>query len=317
MSKSLAFAVAATALFMTAAPAHAGDGTDLLKFAPENSQIVMVFDVADARDSALLQKGFDSLLAAKPDAKVKLAEIGLDPMKDIDTVMFAGGGADGTDFDKMKSMVIIAEGRFPKDKLAAVPGVKKSAHQGVTIWTKDDTEVAFIGDRLFFTKKGQMKGAIEVALSKGKGKGKNVAASKKGKAMRDAVAATDTTADLWMTVVLPAKVQADMKKQQGMVAKTVAVGFNFSADVKAALRIGTDSADSATKVVSMMQGQLAQISQAAGQMGLAKAAKSLLVSQDAANVNISLTLTAAELQGLMNLAGMGGGAGGSAPSAKP
>lgn len=79
MSKSLAFAVAATALFMTAAPAHAGDGTNLLTYAPESSQIVMVFDVADARDSSLLQKGFDMLLAAKPEAKAKLDEIGSIP----------------------------------------------------------------------------------------------------------------------------------------------------------------------------------------------------------------------------------------------
>jgi hypothetical protein len=191
MSKSLAFAAAAAALFLTAAPAHAGDGTGLLNLAPENSQIVLVFDVADARDSALLVKGFDKLLAAKPDAKAKMAEIGIDPMKDIDTVLFAGGGVDGVDYDDMKNIIIIVEGRLPKDKLASMPDVKKSAHAGVTIFTKDDTEVAFIGDRLFFTKTGQMKSAIDVALNKGKGKGKSLAASKKGKAMRDAIAATD------------------------------------------------------------------------------------------------------------------------------
>src|SRR5690606_26889933 len=127
-----------TALVMTAAPAHAGDGTNLLAHAPENSQIVMVFDVADARDSSLLQKGFDMLIAAKPEAKAKLAEVGIDPMKDIDTVMLAGVG-EGDDFDDMKQMVIVAEGRFPKDKIAATPGAKKSTHAGITYWTKDDT----------------------------------------------------------------------------------------------------------------------------------------------------------------------------------
>ena len=86
MSKSLAIAAAATALYMTAAPAHAGDGTNLVTMIPESTQIVLVFDMADARDSSLLQKGFDKLLAAKPDAKAKMAEIGIDPMKDIDTV---------------------------------------------------------------------------------------------------------------------------------------------------------------------------------------------------------------------------------------
>ncbi|MBZ0232877.1 MAG: hypothetical protein K8M05_11155 [Deltaproteobacteria bacterium] len=313
MSKSLAFAVAATALFMTAAPAHAGDGTNLLTYAPESSQIVMVFDVADARDSSLLQKGFDMLLAAKPEAKAKLDEIGIDPMKDIDTVMFAGVGQ-GDDLDDMKQLVIVAEGRFPIDKIAGTPGVKKSTHAGVTYWSKDDTELALIKDRLVFAKKGQMKATIDVALNKGKGKGKSAAASKKAKALRDAIATTDTTADLWMTVLIPESAKKDMK-QQGMSADTVALAFNFTADVQAALKIRTDSDATAANAVSMIQGQLAQVTQMASSMGLAKAAKSLLVSQDKAFVNVSLTLTQAELMALANLAGMGGGA--SAPPPPP
>ena len=48
---TLALTVLGAALCASYAPAHAGDGTDLLKFAPENSQIVMVFDVSDASDA--------------------------------------------------------------------------------------------------------------------------------------------------------------------------------------------------------------------------------------------------------------------------
>lgn len=312
MSKSIALAVAAAAFLVTAAPARAGDGTNLLSYAPESSQIVMVFDVADSRDSALLQKGYDMLVAAKPEAKAKLVEIGIDPFKDIDTVMLAGS-SDGDDFDDMKQMVIVAEGRFPKDKIAASPGTKKATHAGVTYWSKDDTELAFIHDRLVFTKKGQMKGTIDVALNKGKGKGKSAAASKKAKALRDAIATTDTTADLWMTVLVPESAKKDMKAQ-GMSANTVALGFNFTADIQAALKIGADSEASAAKAVTLIQSQLAQISQVAGSMGLAKAAKSLLVSQDKAFINVSLTVTQAELMALAGLAGMGGA---SAPPPSP
>ncbi len=312
MFKSIALAALATLLVATAAPAHAGDGKDLLKFAPEASQMVLVFDFADARDSALLQKGFQTLLDTSADAKAKLAELGLDPMKDIDTVMFAGGGASELDMDKVKNVLIVIEGRLPKDKLATIPDVKKSTYSGVTIYAHDDTEAAFIGDRLFFAKKGAMKSTIDIALNKGKGKGKNVALSKKAKALRDAITATDTSADLWATVLVPAKNQKEMKSQ-GMVAKTVSAGFNFSADLAIALKLGTDSADSAAKAVAMIQGQLPQAVAGLSQVGLSKAAKSLSATQSGAFVDIAVKMTEAELMSLVTLAKSMGGMGGSNP----
>ena len=299
---ALALTVLGTALVATAVPAHAGDGTDLLKFAPEASQMVLVFDVADARDSALLKKGMTKLLDASAEAKQKLAELGLDPMKDLDTILFAGSGSKDLSDGGPKEMVIIIEGRLPKDKLAALPGATKTTYSGVDIYSHNDTDAAFIGDRLFFAKKGKMKAAIDVALNKGKGKGKNLAVSKKAKGLRDAIAATDTTADLWATVLVPSKNQTDMKKDQGMVAKTVSVGVNFTADLGLGLKVLTDADASAAKAVAMVQSQLPQVTQGAGAIGLTKAAKSLTIVQDGAAVKIGLTLSEAELMSLMNLA---------------
>lgn len=317
MKNRLALCVVGAAL-CAAGPAFAGDGKNLMKMIPAESQIVMVLDVADARDSKLLQKGYDALLAAKPEAKEKLAQIGLDPLRDIDTVLFAGV-AKSEDMGDMKDMVIIVEGRIPKDKLPTIPGATATKYAGTTIYTKDDGDVAMLGDRLFFTQAGKMKGALDLASGKGKGKGKNAADSPKGKKLRDAVASTDTTADVWLTVLVPDKAKKDMKKQQGMSAEVVSLGMNFTADIAAALRIGTDSDASANKAVTMMQGQLAQVGQMAGTFGLAKAAKSLMVSQDKANVNISFVLTEAELQALMKLGGLAAGGAGAPPpsSTKP
>lgn len=310
---ALALTVLGTALVATAVPAHAGDGTDLLKFAPESSQMVLVFDVADSRDSALLKKGMTKLLDASAEAKQKLAELGLDPMKDIDTILFAGAGSKDLQDGGPKDLVIIIEGRLPKDKLAALPNATKTSYSGVDIYSHNDTDAAFIGDRLFFAKKGKMKAAIDVALGKGKGKGKNIAASKKAKALRDAIAATDTTADLWATVLIPAKNQTDMKKEQGMVAKTVSLGVNFTADLGLALKVGTDADASASKAVGMIQAQLPQVVQMAGGIGLTKAAKSITVVADGPAMKMGLTLTEAELMSLVNLAqqfgGMAGGGG--------
>jgi hypothetical protein len=313
LKSTLALCVLGSALVATSAPAHAGDGTDLLKFVPDTAQVVMVFDMADARDSTLLQKGYTKLLDAAPDAKQKLAELGLDPIKDIDTLLFAGGGAkDLQDDDSMKDMLIIVEGRLPKDKLATMPGATKSTYGGVTIYTNKDTDAAFVGDRVFFAKKGKMKLALDIAANKGKGKGKSVAVSKKAKALRDAIAGTDTAADTWATILVPAKNQADAKKA-GMSVKTVSLGVNYSADLAIGLRVLTDSAADATKIVGLAQGSMGQMTQALGSMGLAKAAKSITVTADAATVKMGVTMTEAELTAIMGLAQQFGGMGGGNP----
>lgn len=301
-----AFGVALTA----ASPAFAGDGTNLTSLVAEDTQIMMVFDVADARDSTLLQKGFDKLVALNPDARTKMAEVGIDPLEDVDTIAFAGGGVKDLDgMDNARSMVVIIEGRLPRDKVATAPGVKASRYQGVTVWAKDDTETAFIGDRLFFTKKGKMKAVIDVALGKGKGKGKNVAASKKAAKIRAAIAATDTTADLWVAVLVPEKNQKDMAKD-GMSVVSVSIGANFTADLGIGLRLDASSEDAARKMVGLIQGQLGQLTAALGQLGLTKAAKSLAVSADKAAVKASVTITGAEIDTLVKMAGAFGGGGG-------
>lgn len=309
LKSTLALCVLGSALVATSAPAYAGDGTDLLKFVPETAQVVMVFDVADSRDSTLLQKGYTKLLDAAPDAKQKLADLGLDPMKDIDTLLFAGSGGKDLQDSDLKDMLIIVEGRLPKDKLAQMPDAKKSTYAGVTIYTNKDTDAAFVGDRLFFAKKGKMKLALDIAANKGKGKGKNVVASKKAKAMRDAIAAADTSADTWAAILIPAKNQADVKKA-GMSAKTVALGVNYSADLAIGLRVGTESDADAGKLVGLVQAQLPQAVQALDSIGLKKAGKSITVGQDAATMKMSVTLTEAELTSLMGLAKQMGAMGG-------
>ncbi len=305
------------ALCAAAGPAVAGDGTNLTSMIAADTQMVMVFDVADSRDSTLLQKGYQKLLATQPDAQKKLTEIGIDPMKDIDTILFAGGGvAKIDDFDDAKSMVLIIEGRLPKGKLALMPNAKKALYQGVEIWTKDETDAAFVGDRLFFSKKGKMKGAIDIALGKGKGKGNNVALAKKAAKLRDAIKSTDTAADLWMTVLIPDKDKKNMAKD-GVTAESVGGGVNFTADLGMFLRVVSNNEEGAKKAVGMIQAQLGQLTGAMQQMGLTKAAKSLSVSQDKATIKFALTLTEAEINSLMALAGVAQGSAPTAPPATP
>jgi hypothetical protein len=309
LHRPLALSTFGLALCAAASPALAGDGTNLYGMFSHDTQMVMVFDVADSRDSTLLQKGFDKLMAMQPDAKAKMAEIGIDPMKDVDTVAFAAGGVkDFDDMDKAGSMVIVIEGRLPKEKLGTMPGATKSTYKGVAIYSKDDTDACFVGDRLLFAKKGKMK--LQIDLAQGKAKAKSLAGSGKGKKMRDALAITDTTADLWLAVLVPDKAKKEMKSE-GLVANSVSAGANFTADLALAARIESNNEDGAKKAVGMIQAQLAQITGMMSQFGLTKAAKSITVSQDKAAIKMGITLTEAEINSLFTMAlGLAGGGGG-------
>jgi len=303
------------ALVTAASPALAGDGTNLYPMLPAETQIMMVFDVADSRDSPLLLKGFEKLLAAKPEAKDKLAEIGIDPAKDIDTLVFAGGGVKDMDDmggDGPKSMVIVIEGRLPKDKLSQIPDATKTSYKGVDIYSNKDTDAAFVGDRLFFTRKGKMKAQID--LAQGRAKGKSITGSGKAKDLRTALASTDTSADLWMTILIPADNRKDITTQvPDLIVNSVSGGLNFTKDLAIGLRINSANETGAKKAIEMINGGLAQATSTMGTIGLTKAAKSITVAQDKAAIKVGITLTEAEINSLMGLAGMFGGGGGSAP----
>jgi hypothetical protein len=313
LKSTLALCVLGSALVATSAPAHAGDGTDLLKFVPDTAQVVMVFDMADARDSTLLQKGYTKLLDAAPDAKQKLAELGLDPIKDIDTLLFAGGGAkDLQDDDSMKDMLIIVEGRLPKDKLATMPGATKSTYGGVTIYTNKDTDAAFVGDRMFFAKKGKMKLALDVAAQQGQGQGQERRRLEEGQgAARRHRRHRHRGRHLGHD---PGPGQEPGRRQEGRhVGEDRVAGRQLlgrPGDRPAGL---TDSAADATKIVGLAQGSMGQMTQALGSMGLAKAAKSITVTADAATVKMGVTMTEAELTAIMGLAQQFGGMGGGNP----
>ncbi|MBE7453046.1 MAG: hypothetical protein HS111_30475 [Kofleriaceae bacterium] len=311
----LALSAFGLALCATAAPALAGDGTNLYGMLAQDTQMVMVFDVADSRDSTLLQKGFQKLLAMQPDAQAKLGELGIDPMKDVDTIALAAGGM--KDFDEMdnaQSFVLIIEGRLPRGKLAEMDGARKAAYKGVDIWTMDDTDAAFVGDRLFFTRKGKMKAQID--LAQGKAKARSLAGSAKAKAMRAALAVTDTSADLWIAVLMPDKTKKEMARE-GIVAHSVSGGANFTADLALSIRIDSDSEDGARKAVGMLQAQLGQATGMMTQFGLGAAAKSLSVTSDKAAIKMGIKFTEAEINSILALAGGGMGGGASAPPPPP
>jgi len=289
----------ALALVASRGLAVAGNGADLLKQVPETTQIVMVFDVAEARDSSLVTTNFKKLLDSTPDASAKLAQFGIDPMKDIDTLMFAGGGV--TELSEMKDvsqMVFIVEGRLPR-KLVDQAAISRAKYRGIEILSREDTDAAFIGQRLYFTKKGMMNGAIDVAL--GKGTIKNAAQSQKAKALRAAIASTNTKSDVWMVIMIPAKDKATMT-QSGLSVDSMSVAIKLAADLAAVVRLNAASDAEAAKGVSLFQTIMPTLKSSMGGIGLQQSASSIALTQDKAAIQVSGTLSAGELSSLIAMA---------------
>ena len=207
------------------------------------------------------------------------------------------GGA--TELSAMKDgqMVVIVEGRLPKDKIGKMAGSTKTVYKGVDVWTKDDSEGAIIDGRLFFTKKGQLNATIDLV----KGGKTSLASSANGAAMRDALKGASTKSHVWMTVLIPKK-DRDSMSAASIAAQSFSLSFDFSEDVKAAIRIATASEANAQSSLKMFTTVLPQAKQAMGSIGLSSAAQTITLAQDKAAIVASIKVTAAEIRSLVAMA---------------
>lgn len=279
--------------------AVAGNGADLLKQVPETTQILMVFDAAEARDSTLVASNLQKLIDSTPGAAAKLAQFGIDPMKDIDTLMFAGGGvSELAELKDGRQLTFIVEGRLPRQVLDSAE-VTRAKYRGIEVLSREDTDAAFIGKRLYFTRKGAMNTTIDLAL--GKGKVKSAAQSAKAKMLRAAVASTNTKSDVWMVIMIPDKDKATMS-QSGLTIDSMTVAVKLASDLGAVVRLNAASDAEAAKGVSLFQTIMPTLKSSMGGIGLQQSASTLALTQDKAAIQVAGTLSAAELSSLIAMA---------------
>src|SRR5690349_4649491 len=101
---ALALSLALALPALAAAPAGSYE-----KYLPDETDGVITINVRQLLDSELIKKaGLDKALAGE-DAQKALGVIGLDPLKDIDRVVIAGGKDEG---------LVIIQGKFDPAKLA-------------------------------------------------------------------------------------------------------------------------------------------------------------------------------------------------------
>jgi hypothetical protein len=110
-------ALCVSALFL-AASAQAADLEKISKLLPDETETVMSINIRQILDSAVVKKyGMDKLKDAldnQGDVKDYLKDMGLDPFKDIDSIIIGSAGSSDTD----KGLVII-NGRFNPEKVEA------------------------------------------------------------------------------------------------------------------------------------------------------------------------------------------------------
>lgn len=273
--------------------AHAGRGTNLVKYLPDDTNVVVVADVARARRSPIFKKVFEAA-RTKNDALDDLAtSLAVDKL--VDTIVVAGNVAQGT-------AVLVFEGRVDK----VLPELKKQAtkedkHAGVTFWVVPDGEIALVDKKLVMASPGEMEHVIDRAQDK-KAKGPG--------SLRTILATATANSSVFGGMALDADAKKQMAADLGAEPQWVAFSFGMAQKLtmEARMKCADDTAAAAAaKAVNDKLG-------APGVDGTLRSrvegfvskefADSILVDQDHAFARISATLTQDDVDKVLALAKM-------------
>jgi len=237
-----------------ALPARAADADRLL---PGSAEQVIVINVKQILESPLVKKyalpDIEKHLKENKEIKQLQALTGLDPLKDIHSVVIANAGSTG---DKA---LLIVRGKFDTEKIHTVA-------QAVAA-DKGDVKISKLGDRnLYESKQGRgfFLTFVDGTTLIGSPSKDFVAAAvegKGGKVNKDLAAALEA-ADAKQSVYGVALISEDVKKRFGKLEgpaeaakkiKTVSGGLKVTRDLAAALQLSTGDAEAAKDLGTLAQ----------------------------------------------------------------
>jgi len=201
------YALVTLLIALVGSRAEAGRGTASLKYLPDDTNVVVVADVARARNSPIFKTLFK--LAREQNTALDTLASAQPVEKQVDTIVAAG--------TPNKDAVIVLEGRI--DKLVAEAkkqATKTDAHQGVTFWVTADGEFTVVDKRLVFATAGQIGGVIDRAKDK-KAKGPN--------GVRTIMAATTPNTAVFGGALLDASMKEQFNKSLGAEPQWAAFSF--------------------------------------------------------------------------------------------
>jgi hypothetical protein len=282
----------AVLLLLVLAPvgARAGDGAKLLRYLPEGTEMVAVMDVAGMRKRPLVKDWVNRL--GGEDWKQKVAAAGVDPLRDVDTVLIATAlGGDDT------FKLAIAEGRFPADVASRLAqGSREEKHGKVSYWVDGDSAGALVGKRLVMAPAARMPAAIDLVSGRAGGR------LAKAAPLRTVIGATDTRHHVWVAMVMT----GDLRQKVGEVgadAQGVIMAASAGRDLRLELRVLFVDEATAVARLDQLRVALPQATGAIAAFGFAAAASTLASDREGSTVRVTATVSPTELTTLGEVVG--------------
>ncbi len=281
------FAYIVLLLGLVASRAEAGRGTALLKYLPDDTNVVVASDVARARNSPIFAKLFQ--LARDKQAWLDTLASAQPIDKQIDTIVLGS--------TENQTAVVVLEGRI--DKLVAE--VKKQAtktetHGGVTYWVTSEGEIAVIDKKLVFATAGTMPAVIDRAKDK---KAKGPAA------VRTIMAATTPNTAVFGGAQLDASAKSQFGKELGSEPQWAAFSFAMAQKITLDARLKFADDAGAVAAAKKMSDQLTpdRRGQLEGFIGK-DFADSITIDQQQSFARFAATLTSEEVDKVVSFAKM-------------
>ncbi|HEX5063743.1 MAG TPA: hypothetical protein VFV99_30400 [Kofleriaceae bacterium] len=272
------YALVTLLIALVASRADAGRGTASLKYLPDDTNVVVVADVARARNSPIFKKLFT--IAREQNTTLDTLASAQPIEKQVDTIVAAS--------TPNKDAVIVLEGRI--DKLVAEAkkqATKTDTHAGVTFWVTADGEFTVVDKKLVFASAGQISGVIDRAKDK---KAKGPAA------VRTIMAATTPNTAVFGGATLDASMKEQFNKSLGAEPQWAAVSFAMAQKLTIDARLKFADETAAATAVKTVNDQLTpdRRGQLEGFVGK-DFADSVTIDQQQSFARIAAALTADEL----------------------
>ncbi len=283
-----------------AAPAFAGSGVPLLKYVPDDVDLVAAVNLSKSRGTAMFRKGTELAAAELGETWQKLVDAKFDPSKDLDTMMVAAktGGA--------TQIIVVLEGRLAGLETELRKQPVSSQQQGLDIWSFKEVSAFVFEKRLILCSPVLLADVLGTV----KGKRASVKGSKKASAkdLRAAVAATDLRGDAWLAA--PGRMFKDSMPTPGAVS-WVSGSLATSKGMAMDLKISTDREETAQDIATWAATQLPTAKQLLGSQGFGSMADSIEVKNTGALVVVGLVMSDGELAKVLSyLSGKAGASGG-------
>jgi hypothetical protein len=275
-------------LGLVASRAEAGRGTGSLKYLPDDTNVVLVADIARARGSQIFKKLFK--LAREQNATLDAIATAQPVEKLIDTIVIGANA-------EQSEAVIVLEGRVDKLFAEAKKNATKSdGHAGVTYWTTPDGEVAIVDKKLVFASPGAMTAVIDRAKDK-KAKGPG--------AVRTLLAATTPNAAMVGGVLIDAARREQFNKSLGAEPQWAAFSFAMAAKLAMEAKLKFADETAAATAAKTVNDQLTPERRGQLEAFVGKEfSDSVTVDQLQTFARISATLSADELEKVVAFAKM-------------